>query len=458
MSFISYDVAFLVAFTLFVVAFLYSRRHNLKREGLLYLYRTKVGIKFIEWTNKKYGKILSKLQYLIIASGYLLMFFGLWFIIKATYLYIASPYLAKALKIPIITPLVPYFPEIFKINFLPPFYFTYWIIIIAIIAVPHEFSHGIFARLNKIRILSTGFGFLGPFLAAFVEQDDKQMQKAKKFSQLSILAAGTFANLLMTVLFGLIFLLFFLGIFSPAGVIFSTYSMEALNVSEITSINQNYLDNSTFVEIEANNKTYFAGSQMLNESLSNEEQYIIVFDDSPAFKAGLSGAITEISGNKIRSYQDINSTLNSLNPGENITIKTIATDKTIKDYKITLAERDGKAFLGIGFQYQKRTGMFSFLYSLFEKIKDPFVYYQSGLGDLGIFIFDLLWWIVLISLSVALVNMLPLGIFDGGRFFFLTIWGITGNKKFAENAFKISTWFLVGLIALTLVKWITVFF
>ena len=458
MSFITYDIVFLVLFTLFVVIFLYKRKRNLKREGLLYLYRTKVGIRFIEWANNKYGKILKKLQYVIIASGYFLMFFGLWFIIKATYLYLTSPYIAKALKVPIITPLVPYITNLFNISFLPPFYFTYWIIIIAIIAIPHEFAHGIFARLNKIKILSTGFGFLGPFLAAFVEQDDKQMKKAKKFSQLSVLAAGTFANVLMTLFFGLILLLFFITAFSPAGVNFNTYTFDAINVSAITAIGSTYFDNSTLLEIQANNKTYFADEQMINASLSNTSSYLMAFDDSPALRAKLSGTIYEIDGKKIRTYSDMNSTWGSYKPGDKITITTIDNDNKNKTiYNITLAEKDGKAFLGIGFLYQKRTGFFSVFYNLFEKVKDPFVYYESRLGELGIFIFNLFWWTVLISLSVALVNMLPLGIFDGGRFFYLTIWAITGKKKIAEKAFGISTWFLLFLIFAMMIKWFMIF-
>jgi len=437
---------------------LYKRKHNIKREGLLYLYRTKVGIRFIEWTNNKSGKILKKLQYVIIASGYLLMFFGLWFIIKATYLYLTSPYLAKALRVPIITPLVPYITNLFNISFLPPFYFTYWIIIIAIIAIPHEFAHGIFARLNKIKILSTGFGFLGPFLAAFVEQDEKQMKKAKKFSQLSVLAAGTFANVLMTVLFGLILLLFFTTTFSPAGVSFNTYSYDVINISAITATGSVYFDNSTLLEVQANNKTYFTDEQSLNDSLSNNKSYIMAFDDSPALRAKLSGVILEIDGKKITGYSDMNSTLNSYKPGDNITITTINPDsKNNTIYNITLAEKDGKAFLGVGFQYQKRTGFFSVFYGLFEKVKDPFIYYKSVLGDFGIFIFNLLWWIVVISLSVALVNMLPLGIFDGGRFFFLTVWAITRKRKIAENAFKISTWFLLFLVFAMMAKWLMIF-
>ena len=457
MTFVLYDLIFLGLFVLFISVFLYKRRHNLKREGLLYLYRTKLGIQFIEWTTGRYNLLLKKMQYPIIISGYLLMFFGLWMILKVAYFYITSPGIAKALKVPIIMPLVPYLPELFKIDFLPPFYFTYWIVIIAIIAIPHEFAHGIFARLNKIRILSTGFGFLGPFLAAFVEQDDKQMQKAKKFSQLSVLAAGTFANVLMTLLFGLILLVFFTACFSPAGLNFNMYSVGSVNLSSISSIGSDYLGNSSLVRIDANNKSYFADPKLLNESFASKEESTFVFDDSPAIRAQLSGAIAEIGNNKIRGYQDLNTTLLSYKPGDNVLIKTIDSKNNVKEYNITFADKGGRAFLGVGLLPQTRTGAFSFLYNWLAKIKDPFVYYQSNLGDFGVFIYDLLWWIVIINLSVALMNMLPLGIFDGGRFFYISFWALTRSEKAGKWAYKISTWFLLSLIAIMLLKWVSVF-
>src|SRR3989338_3332616 len=177
MSFIVYDVVFLVLFTVLVALFLYTRKHNLKREGLLYLYRTKIGLRLIEWTSKKYARVLRPLQYVSIASGYILMLAMVWLLIRLSYNYITSPTLAQQLRVHVLTPLIPYIDKLFAVDFLHPFYFTYWIIIIAIIAIPHEFAHGIFARLNKIRIHSTGFGFLGPFLAAFVEQNEKDMTK-----------------------------------------------------------------------------------------------------------------------------------------------------------------------------------------------------------------------------------------------------------------------------------------
>src|SRR3989344_3757782 len=108
MSFIVYDVTFLVLSTLLVALFLYTRKHNLKREGLLYLYRTKIGLRLIEWTSKKYARILRPMQYIVIASGYLLMVAMIGFLLRLSYTYLTSPTLAQQLRVPILTPLVPY--------------------------------------------------------------------------------------------------------------------------------------------------------------------------------------------------------------------------------------------------------------------------------------------------------------------------------------------------------------
>lgn len=461
MSFILYDVAFLVVFTLAVAGFLYARRKNLKREGLLYLYRTKFGLKVINSFSKKYEKILMPLQYVMVASGYALMAFMLYVLGKFSYAYLTSDIIAKSIKMPVVMPLIPYLPELFKIDYLPPFYFTYWIIIIAIIAIPHEFAHGIIAKLNKIRILSTGFGFLGPFLAAFVEQDDKQMKKAKKFSQLSVLAAGTFANVICAALFALILWLFFASAFTPAGVNFNTYAVSAVNKSDISIVSfasPETPQNFTFAMISAGNTSYFADKTMLDFMERNDTSYAVFYDNSPAFSAKLSGAIAEINGQEITSYSKLNQTLSSYSPGDNVEIKTINKDRALSSCNITLSEKNGKAFLGIGIIPPKSEGVLSKFYALLSKIKDPAVYYDSRLGDFGIFIFNLLWWIAVVSISVALMNMLPAGMFDGGRFFYLTILGITRKEKIAKAAFKAVTWILLALLALLLVKWILAVF
>ena len=453
-SFVIYDLIFLALFTLGVALFLYIKRKNLQRQGIMYLYRTRIGIKIIDWTAKKFSKILKPVQYLVIVSGYTLMALMIWFLVKFSWFYLTSPTAARALRVPVLLPLVPYIDKI--IPFLPPFYFTYWIIIIALIAIPHEFAHGIFARLNKIKVHSTGFGFLGPFLAAFVEPDEKDMSQLKKFTQLVILAAGTFANILVTIFFGILLWLFFISSFTAAGVNFNTYSSSLVNVSDLSIIGDPSED-INFVEIQVNGVSYFAAPEILQHAQDNNIEQIIVFDDAPAFNVRLSGSISEINGEKITSFDELGNILQQYNPGDEIEIKTIQ-DNEVKEFDITLAEREGKAFLGVGiFPPRSSSGLLGKFYGWITSIKDPTVYYESSIGDMGIFIYDLLWWSILISLSVALVNMIPVGIFDGGRFFFLTVWGLTGSEKAGKKAFVISTWLILLLVAALMLKWVFAF-
>jgi len=385
-NFIVYDLIFLAVSTLAVVLFLYSKRRNLKREGLLYLYRTRIGIRFIEWSTNKFSRILKPMQYLVVTSGYALMLFMIWFLIRFSWFYITSPFAAEALKVPVLIPLIPYLPRIFNISFLPPFYFTYWILIIAIIAIPHEFAHGIFARLNKVKIHSTGFGFLGPFLAAFVEPDEKQMAKRSKFAQLSVLAAGTFANIIVALFFVLIFWAFFASAFAPAGINFNSYSTSLINTSNVKNLDNLSLD-TELILLNANNRTYYTTPSVLQESLNNDLELLYVYDDTPAFRENLSSPILEIDGEQITSFDSLRDSISSKNPGDTITIKTLEGEKSL-----VLTERDGNAFLGIGISPLRTSGVIGSLYSISAKIKDPFVYYESKWGDFGIFIYDLLWW------------------------------------------------------------------
>ena len=145
MSFVIYDLTFLALFVIFVAIFLFRKRENLKKEGLLFLYRTSWGIKLINYVGAKYKKTLKFLSYVSIGMGYILMVSMLYLLGKIIWIYLFMPEIVKAVKVPPITPLIPYLPQIFKIDFLPPFYFTYWIAILAIIAITHEFAHGIFA-------------------------------------------------------------------------------------------------------------------------------------------------------------------------------------------------------------------------------------------------------------------------------------------------------------------------
>ena len=379
MSFLLYDLIFLGIFCLFIVSFLYKRRKNLKREGIIYLYRTKVGIRFIDYVGKKFKRVLGVLQYFSIALGYVLMIAVFYMLIKVTYTYLAFPEITRIIKAPPLVPLIPYFPEIFGVqSFFPPFYFTYFIIAVLVVATVHEFSHGIFAKAKGLKIKSTGFAFLGPIIGAFVEPDEKKMEKQPKLAQMGILSAGVFANVITTILFIFIAWLFLFLAFTEGGFIFNGYILTAVNVSSISSIG-NYsieLNNANaegilsliksgeikeslgipldgkainMTEIKANNKTYFISLEDLKAQLVVNKEVLVAFPDLPAVRSGLKGTIIELNGEKIKNQETLSRELAKYKPGDEVTIKT-KFKEVILSYNLRLAESPldkNKAFLGV---------------------------------------------------------------------------------------------------------------
>ncbi len=468
-----YDFILLGIFIIFLAVFLYRKRKNIQKQGLLLLYRTTWGIKLIKNVGKKYKKLLTKLSYVSIGMGYLLMVGILYLFGKIIYIYIAYPQVVRAIKIPPIMPLIPYLPQVFKLDFLPPFYFTYWIIIIAIIAIPHEFAHGIFASLNKVRIKKTGFGFfpffLPIFLAAFVELDEKNMEKKSKFSQMAVLSAGTFANVITAIFFFIIMWFFFSLSFAPTGIIFNDYSYGVVEIAGITMINGLPITNATYEKvsnltndeglnkIQVGNRSYVATKEFL-DTQGEIYNYTFLYYDSPAINAGLEGAITNINDAKITSLEIFQNELSKYSAGDKVSVKTIVGEE-IKEYEIELGENpneEGPGYLGVGFMDTRRSGVMGKIID-FISFKKSNIYYKS-IFEAAWFIYHLLWWLVLISFSVALINMLPVGIFDGGRFFYLSILALTKSKVKAEKTFKFVTKFFLFLLLLLMVLWAMSFF
>lgn len=453
----------------------------------MYLYRTQVGIKFINYIGTKYKKTLNILSYFIIGIGYILMILMLYLLAQIAYIYLRSPDIVRAIKIPPLMPLIPYIPSIFKIDFLPPFYFTYWIIAIAVIAVFHEFAHGIYARLYGVKIKTTGFGFLGPFLAAFVEPDEKKMLKKTKKEQITILAAGTFTNLILAILFFLLLSLFFVLTYAPAGAMFNTYTPGLVNISDIKKIdgisitnpsNQdiiNLIDKNNLTsdlilgsedsqinltKIIVNNQNYFITIDNLKEQLKSGGSQIALYEDLPAINSGLRGIIIEIDNNKINTHKELSNVLKNYNVGDKINITTRYNNETLK-YTIILGEdpsQKNRAVLGIGV-IDQNTRLVGKISEFFNFFKEAGTYYEPKFNtNFIIFIYNLIWWLALVNISVALMNMLPVALFDGGRFFMLTIAGITKSEKAGEIAFKIMTWIILGIFFLLMFGWFIAFF
>jgi membrane-associated protease RseP (regulator of RpoE activity) len=449
-GFLFYDLVFLVVFTLWVVWFLYTRKSNLKREGIIYLYRTSLGIKFIDYVGKKYRKLIGVSQYVAVTLGFALMGAILFLLSFTLYTYVKFPQITQVVKAPPLLPLIPYFPALFGLeSFFPPLYFTYWIVAILIVAVVHEFSHGIFAKFHGLNIKSTGFAFLGPILGAFVEPDETEMLKKGKFAQMSILSAGVFANIITTLIFFVLLWLTFSFAFVPAGVLIHSYPSGYIEVGNIQRVNDvlfygefdNLLDEETTV-IDTEQGKYLVPTASLREQLEIigedlETSRINVFLDAPAIRNEVVGAISGIDGVEIKSLEDLDSALGSKSPGDVVNVETITSEGN-ENYEVTLdahPTNPERAFLGINLNSGPTEGFRGFISNTLF-FKDSALHYEE-LNKPLVFFYYLFWWIVIINFFVALFNMLPVGILDGGRFFYLTILGITGSEKATKIVYKI---------------------
>lgn len=171
---------------------------------------------------------------------------------------------------------------------------------------------------------------------------------------------------------------------------------------------------------------------------------------APSINSELIGVISEIDDVRITSLENLGETLEGYSPGDKINIKT-----SEGNYEIVLdehPENPEKAWLGIVFEDTQRRGAFGKVINFLTSFREPHVFYEAKF-QASEFIYNFLWWLVLISFSVALVNMLPMGIFDGGRFFYLTIWGLTKSEEKAKKWFVGMTYFLLFLLMILMIFW-----
>ena len=465
-----YDVSFLILFSVFVVWFLSSRKKDLSRDGIVFMYRTKFGIKAINYIGDKFKKTLYNLRYFIIGLGFVLMGLMLWMLGQTVSLYLMHPEITKLIKAPPIAPLIPYFPKLFGMqSYFPPFYFVYFILALAVVAIVHEFSHGIFMKLFKIKIKSTGLVFLGPILGAFVEQDDKSFEKKKKIERMTVLGAGVFANILFALIFYGLYVGLFFTSFAASGYAFNSYSAERLPISSVGKIGGNVgemnvlLGGSSgimnFTEVSINNKTYFATIETINsvhQGIDLENITTIFFEKTPAILAEMRGAIVQADDIKITGQDKLREFLESKNPGDIVKFIT-EEDAKIREYNIILGERpdnSSQAYLGVGHSSASKRGIIQNVLRMFMGFKDESIFYKPTWND-GIvyFIYNLLWWIMIINLLVALFNMMPLGALDGGHFFQLAMLGVFKSKKTAKKISKVVGYIILLSFVLMMILW-----
>ena len=369
------DIIFLVIFylILFTIFKIYRNKFELQW-GVFALYRTKIGLNLMDRIAKKFKKLLSFFSYVSIGIGFLGMFITLILLAKG-----ALSFLSAAPQ-PQVAPVLPGI----SIAGLPKLSFWHWIISILIAAVIHEFMHGVYSRLYNIKIKSSGFAFLGPILAAFVEPDEKVMEKRPTKQQLSVLSAGPFSNIVL----GIVILLFMFVIMEPIG-----HAIVGVQGIEVENLNESY----------------------------------------PIISSGLKvgDVITEIDNKKIDGSEKIKQILENNKPGDSVKIKTER-----NEYNIILGENPNnktEAFLGITiskFKLGPKESLGSF----------------SWLSNVYLWLYLLVFWLFNINLGIGMFNLLPLGPVDGGRMFFAAAFHFTKNKEKAVKILKAATLLVLFLI------------
>ena len=291
MTFIDTLIAYkwVIIFYAAVMLLVFSQRKKFDIQGIIALYRTKIGLGLMDSISKKHKKIIKFFGYVSIVLGGI-GFIGICYAIgKSAFDIIIQKEgaVGASLVLPGIpiagTPLV--FPLI-----------TGWITLFIIIVV-HEFAHGVVARAHNIKVLHSGIAFFGPILGAFVEPDEKGLVKKSDIQQHAVFSAGPAANILLAAVAALVF--FF--VLPPA--------MDAITLQQGVVIN--------------------------------------VIPGNASAQAGMAdgAVITSINNNPISNWYDLDKTMEGTGPNQ--TIVVVADGKEF--YPITKAHPDDsqRGYLGI---------------------------------------------------------------------------------------------------------------
>lgn len=246
--------------------------------------------------------------------------------------------------------------------------FWFWIIVVASVMFPHELMHGIMMRTEKIRIKSVGLLLLLIFPGAFVDPYEKEFKKTKLMSRLRIIAAGSFANFLVS---------FFL-LYITASLIWPLFVGNGIVITNV-------------------NSTAPAGKIGLTEGMVlekiNNRSMDVTYSDLFSIYSGLMFYSTNMTVEDMKTISAsllLRSELKNYKPGENVSLMIDG-----KRYDITLNTNPRESTLPyIGINTSLNTKSYS--YSAFT------------------ILFPLLSLCILLNYGIGMFNILPIYPLDGG--------------------------------------------
>ncbi len=270
----------IIVFFLLISAYIIKERDEIEvYKKIIIIRRWKKGRKKIEKFAKKHERLLTYMGNLAVIVAVLASAFGIYYLLNAT----LQGQQAFGIVLPSVSG-VQYPKPAIAIPF------WYWIVGIFTILVVHETMHALLAAKEKVKIKNYGIILLLIFpIGAFVEPDEKKLKKLKGLAKQRILAAGSFANIIL-----------------------------ALILLAIGYL----LANSLFVE---------SGAQIVG-----------LVNNTPAMRTNLSGTIIMIENYTIKDVKSLANVLSKLEPGQTVNIIT-----TEGNYSVKLADKNGSAYLGV---------------------------------------------------------------------------------------------------------------
>jgi len=246
--------------------------------------------------------------------------------------------------------------------------FPYLVLALSVVVVTHELSHGIASLADHVPLKSTGAFFAHVLMGGFVEPDEEKLNQARGATKLRVFAAGSFTNAVL----GVVCIL--------------------LLVNFSATIAPFYTVASTGVDI---------GSVPAN---------------LPAHSSGLQAGdiVTSINGTGITSINDLRQYMSKVVPGQEIVVGT-----QHGSFLVTTGvdpTNSSHALIGIG------------------GLTDNIVYNPKLTGlssDFPPILMHAEFWLSIVLVSVALINMLPMYPFDGDKFLDTAL-GMFGVKRRKE--------------------------
>jgi len=212
-SYLQFEIISAIIFALILAFLVYKKREHVTIQKILWpvfylvMWKTKIGLRWMEKYGKKYQGVVRLFGYFSIGIGVLGLISMFVMLIISVILPFFRPEVGGG-----VTLVLPWtnVPGIGMLGF--------WHLIISlfILVVVHEFSHGIVAVSHGLKIKNSGpalFGFFLPIIpAAYVEPDEKEMESKSDAVRYSIISAGPVSNIVLGIIFLLIFSLVFVPI------------------------------------------------------------------------------------------------------------------------------------------------------------------------------------------------------------------------------------------------------